>query len=53
MRKLVKLAITAAILTTSFAGAARDASACLQVCTLKCLPGTHCVIDPCAHCVRN
>lgn len=53
MSKLVKLAVAVAILTTSLASVARDASACLQVCTLKCLPGTHCVIDPCAHCVPN
>jgi hypothetical protein len=53
MRKLVKLAIAAAILSASLAGVAKDASACLRACTIKCLPGTHCVINGCARCVPD
>jgi hypothetical protein len=55
MRKLVKLAIAAALLTVSFLGSTPEAAACIQICgRFQCIPGSGCMIrNGCAVCVPN
>ncbi|MDP9121260.1 MAG: hypothetical protein M3O15_07810 [Acidobacteriota bacterium] len=54
MKQGLKLLIATAILVTSLLAATRDAAACLRACTIKCIPGNHCVIlNGCARCVPN
>lgn len=53
MRRLVKLAIAAALLAVSLLSSTREASACITICgRFQCIPGTVCmIVNGCARCV--
>jgi hypothetical protein len=54
MKKLAKLALATALLSTALLSRAQPANACFHVCNLLCTVGHHCeIIGGCATCVPN